>query len=232
MVAECCAFVETSDRDSERWAAHRAWAESLRGDSTVITFNYDLAFELLCPTNNLQLPGCPPCPDPNRPDLYKLHGSIDWKRAKRGGRFERQPDAPAFSVMTPNGRERGVATPGPSKLDRSEELKDLWERAMNAVKAAEAVFFIGYRFPPTDVHARNEVLAALARNPARPTVGVVLGPDARNDTTQRLVRLLGSVLSTDVEVYPYYCEEFFTLWTVQAKAQLVRFKERQVLSVR
>lgn len=52
VIAECCAFVESSDPGSERWRAHRDWAQLLKGDSSVITFNYDLAFERLHPKHN------------------------------------------------------------------------------------------------------------------------------------------------------------------------------------
>ncbi len=31
MIAECCAFVESSDENCERWRAHRDWAQSLDG---------------------------------------------------------------------------------------------------------------------------------------------------------------------------------------------------------
>jgi hypothetical protein len=212
MIAECCGFVKSSDPQCERWQPHRLWAQALDGPTAVITFNYDLAFERLLPKHNLYIPHADATYEPDLPNLYKLHGSIDWKRTE-DGHYARHKD-PDFSVTTRKPNERGVATPGPSKLSHSTELKELWDMAMTAVRQAECVFFVGYRFPPTDVHARNELLKAIGENKSLDFLGIVLGPNTEGEAIKRLVRFLLSVTKARVRIYPYYCEEFFTLYVV------------------
>ena len=82
------------------------------------------------------------------------------------------------------------------------------------LRSAEQIFFVGYRFPPTDVHARNELLKAIGENKSLDFLGIILGPNTQDDAVKRLERFLLSVTKGRVRTYPYYCEEFFTLYAV------------------
>lgn len=113
---------------------------------------------------------------------------------------------------------------------------NLWSAAEAAIRKAEAVFFIGYRFPESDATARGRVLSALAHNE---TVGCLriftaLGPDRQSPESVRLLSLIrhsvglrrrviedmrpeGTVDTTDtltghIEALPFWAEDLLDLY--------------------
>ncbi len=85
----------------------------------------------------------------------------------------------------------GIASPGPKKLEATSSLKVLWDKAVQALQSADAVVFLGYRFPPTDAYARHTLLTAMAEN-GNPYLALhtVLGPDIGSPASVRLRELL------------------------------------------
>jgi hypothetical protein len=104
----------------------------------------------------------------------------------------------------------------------------LWQLARSAIEKANAVVFVGFRFPPSDAIARERLLAAISKNKSRLRVHTVLGPD-RDSATGRLEALLTHALrrggrmtyaeSTmvtidrllSITVHPLYAEDFLGL---------------------
>lgn len=158
------------------------------GDA-IVTFNYDRVVET---ARDAAKGGCivealPHADTSGDVPLFKLHGSVDWQRA--GGSIQSNERADFALVCSDD--EMVIASPGPTKSAVATQLQDLWERALLRIRQAEAVVFIGYRFPPSDSQARRKIVAALIGNESRELwLGTVLGPDTTNKDTQRLKGIL------------------------------------------
>jgi hypothetical protein len=85
-----------------------------------------------------------------------------------------------------------VAVPGPSKRGLTKELfEPLWVQAVNAIERADAVVFLGYRFPESDAESRERLLKAIVVNQQpRLRIHVVLGPDLNQRDVIRMHRLI------------------------------------------
>jgi len=193
IAAECSAFLLGADLDSESWLPFISWAKKLDAMNTIITFNYDRVPELLeqkCNTLAVENPSLEePC-DVAR--VIKLHGSVNW--AYRGSdvfTVERDPNFPFFC----DAAELAMATPGPAKKAVNQRMARLWTRALSALSSADAIVFIGYRFPATDALARDKLLGAIRDN-QNPYLAVhaVLGPNTQEPDTIRLRELLRMTL--------------------------------------
>jgi hypothetical protein len=200
LAAECCAFLKEADTKEETWQPYTDWALSLRANDTIVTFNYDRVVEMTAANHVMVVrPG-------HEDDLnvarhadccavLKLHGSVDWRvaRATNGVIVSIEKD-PAFAVSCVDD-ELAIATPGPSKADTARQYRALWEAAETALREADAIVFMGYRFPPGDADARGRLLGAIETSRAKHvTAHVVLGP--LGDDSRRLEALLRFVLNT------------------------------------
>lgn len=203
----CSAFLTGADPNTERWEPYVKWATRLGSNDTIITFNYDCVLELLNRrSKNIHVvrlggdhgsPGCAP--------LLKLHGSVNWKISglapddstlpKGEEQIEVLPqDDFDFSLKCLD-HELAIASPGPIKKAVSAGwFAELWDIAARAIEDADAVVFIGYRFPPSDSHARQRLLTALSRN-SRPYLAVHTVLGLGSPDTPRLTQLLRFALS-------------------------------------
>ena len=215
-------FLERADLEQERWRPYRRWAELLGPRHTIINFNYDRVVEMLSP-QNLKVAGVDATNvSASFPLLVKLHGSVDWQRCATESDVEikRSPDQ-NFAVTCPDD-ELCIATPGPAKAFRSAELASLWEIACSALREADRIVFIGYRFPETDALARERLLGAIAQNKGEPgpailKVEMVLGPDRNHKDVVRLAEMLrvvadrGRPAQSLVDVHPLFAEDYFSI---------------------
>jgi hypothetical protein len=175
--------------------------------------------------------------------VLKLHGSLDWKKqfistgAGAAPTMFIRRDHPLFALDCPEA-ELAIATPGPSKKREATGFRELWRLARKALTEADAVVFVGYRFPPTDADAREQLLKAIGDNgspdnekrPKQLSLHVVLGKSP--DDADRLASLLHFVCRKDrdearantsrhhetgreyrftVDVHPLYAQDFFTV---------------------
>ncbi|WP_140797701.1 hypothetical protein [Myxococcus xanthus] len=204
IAGSCSAFLSNVNVDTERWEPFVKWAEQLGGNDTVITFNYDCVPEMLgARSKTIRVVGLGEGRASQSPAarLLKLHGSVDWKVVRQGpGPFTEQPTgdeivsvetgmAPDFSLVCED-HELAIASPGPLKRAVSAGwLAQLWDLAIESIREADAIVFIGYRFPPSDSSARERLLGAIRRN-GSPYLAVhtVLGPDSPDQ--RRLKQLL------------------------------------------
>ena len=89
-----------------------------------------------------------------------------------------------------------IGTPGPNKRDITGYLKPVWDEAILAIHNAEAIVFVGYRFPPSDSDARDTILEAVQGNDSpHLLLHTVLGPNVNDESTSRLRGLLESRMS-------------------------------------
>ncbi len=174
VAAECSAFLEGAATTGERWDPYRTWASSLlTKQDALVTFNYDLVLETLDLLPTHIEPTLPRAPVGRSDDLMvlKLHGSVDWQAKE--GTVTRSEDR-HFALKPENASEIVIATPGPSKKSTVlKHLKPLWSLAARALQTADAIVFIGYRFPETDAYARHRILEAIRGNK---------GPDGKRHT--------------------------------------------------
>jgi len=230
VAAECCAFLDGADPETEKWQPYREWSRSLNdGTNAVITFNYDTVLEHL--NSGVVVLGDDDYREARKSKqapIFKMHGSVAWRRTADGA-FE-HADANDFALTCADS-ELAIATPGPGKASLCEELRETWERAIQALKTADAIVFLGYRFPPTDASARSMLLEALREN-KRPHVDVhiVLGPNVNTADPMRLEHLAKCALEMagrwelgpepepgdadgtfKVRKHPLWAEDFFTV---------------------
>jgi hypothetical protein len=231
LAADCSRFIRNGDPASERWAPYRDWMNRIAvdqktpggaGQHTIITFNYDTALEVLRgETHAVVLDPHVEVPQSQIP-ILKIHGSVNWKIAS-GRCWIGRPE----EGLCCEDNEIALAVPGPAK---QRFASDRWRLALAALKTAEAVVFLGYRFPETDADARAKILGALAGSTeSHISVHVSLGPDINARDPMRVRMLLTSVFgrrreddrrdsgrhenSYSLTVHPLFAEDFLCLYT-------------------
>lgn len=236
IAAECSAFLLGADPSSEKWQPYRRWAGLLTApDDTIVSFNYDTVPDLLASAGGtalkVKLPGMPM--SVRDVPLLKLHGSTSWKRVAPPDHSPRftQGQSDYHAIECPID-ESAIASPGPTKRSVTAELGLLWDEAHNALRGADVIVFVGYRFPPTDAYSRERLLDAITRN-ERPHVAlhVVLGPRPDEHVVRLQAMLVwalrlggrrelrqGESLSSTLDktyrlnVQPLWAEDFFSVF--------------------
>jgi hypothetical protein len=206
LAVECSKFLLETDPKSERWEPYRTWRDVLRSgndEHTVVTFNYDLVLETLGLDDWVRLPATA---SDRGSCILKLHGSVNWRKARDGFGVETDP----HFVATCPVEQLAIAPPGPSKSTIAQDFEPLWKVAEQRLQQANSVFFVGYRFPPTDATARRRILMAIPG--ARCGLNIVLGPSDPNGDIARLRGLL-KFRAPDVEarVHPMWAQDFLSV---------------------
>jgi len=173
----CSAFLVRADPSTERWEPFKNWAQRLTPKDTIITFNYDCVLELLNRvTNTISVVRLgEPKRAYNGARLLKLHGSVNWKitgwQPNAAGlptgteKIDAEPQDDLDFALKCADHELAIASPGPLKKAISAGwLAELWRLAVEAIMDADAITFIGYRFPETDSYALKRLLNAIAGN--------------------------------------------------------------------
>jgi hypothetical protein len=196
IAAEVCAFLDRNRDATERWRPYLGWAKNLlRPLDTIVTFNYDCVLEVLNEKLDsesqhidvLDSAGMAEWASIKKARALKLHGSVNWivnDDGKGGVRYDKSKEY-EHAVKAP--LERTIlATPGPGKFRARTALAKWWQKATEAIRHADAIVFMGYRFPPSDSDARSELIGALVENktPNLLNIHAVLGPDQNNDTAR------------------------------------------------
>jgi hypothetical protein len=231
LALDCSIFLRNAQTNSERWAPYVSWAQSLGRGHTVVTFNYDQVPELLSALPGAMLKVIDPEQVEtdieatkllNAAPVLKVHGSVTWRLEKGADGKERI--APRASVKDPTvgdpSADPVLGVPGPGKRGLvSGSLRHLWAAALDAVRSATSVYFVGYRFPPTDADSRSKLIGALAANRNRSVMRVrtVVGPWVNDADAIRLKHLLEAAVGTEssqVRSVPLLAEDFIGLWRV------------------
>lgn len=208
LAAECSAFLENNPRTNEKWLPYKRWASLLNSNHTIISFNYDCVLEKLRDRihheNGNETIFIPTPTEVHKGNVskdkaivYKLHGSVDWFRDMDEIRHLRDYPATDKHFLAVN--DLALATPGPSKqeLIKDTHLGSVWDKASQAIEAAKAIVFLGYRFPPTDSISRGRILGCIRNNflthHREPLIHTVLGSHTANDDSTRLLALLTQI---------------------------------------
>jgi len=197
MVAQCSAFMLNADGKTERWAPFSKWGQSLTASDTVITFNYDFAAELVGNGKLVVAIDDATLKQSTQAKLLKLHGSTNWTKIRNKSDFQISLQDGDFACLDDACfKWRCVGTPGPNKRETTAYLKPVWDEARLAIHNAEAIVFVGYRFPPSDSDAREAILEAIQANDSpHLLLHTVLGPHINDESTSRLRGLLESRMS-------------------------------------
>jgi hypothetical protein len=194
----------------------------------VVTFNYDRVPDLLekqegklkiiLPCENLQTQIEEAREDETAPVL-KVH-AVDWMY-REGALSQPGPEAALCQRL-----DVLLGVPGPQKRSLVKHrggseapLQALWNQMRQEIREAARIFFVGYRFPPTDSDARSDRLGGIRENTARVLkILTVLGPDTGNRNSARLLALLRAVdpenrdISPTVHALPFFAEDFLSLY--------------------
>ena len=223
VAAECAAFLEGADPTVEQWSPFRKWRAELDRWDCVVSFNYDRICEVLPSQGNkcslrTILPADLAADAPRPADvvpLLKLHGSVDWEFTDDRTSVRRA----AAKIQDQAGTDRvGIATPGKTKQSAaSKAFKPLWDEATVRIATAQAIVFVGYRFPPSDAFAREQLLGAIRQNNVKNLqITTVLGKHGAD--SERLGELLRFALRkrgrADGKLYepPLYSQDLFSIW--------------------
>lgn len=206
VAAECSTYTAHCDVRAEAWGPYVDWACKLGESDTIVTFNYDLALEKIGEAKDVRAIGVGTIAFPHNHqgelrtlegsgvcEIFKLHGSADWA-FNDGGVYKRLKGL--GEVADPGGFQLLIATPGATKARHvGKALRVLWGRATDALSEAEAVVFIGYRFPPSDSASRARLLKAIGDNKCPYLkIHTVLGPNVNDPDVVRLKGLLTHTL--------------------------------------
>jgi len=228
----CTAFLLRAEQnprivdESEQWDPYRRWFKMLHpGHDTVVSFNYDRVPDLLADHGRrLQRRDLFMSPfvdgktveglAPNAVPLYQLHGHVSWRRRSSDMTVELESArrAPDKSIAHLHPDEAVIGIPGQTKLGMpSGLLKCLWEPAKAALRSADAIVFVGYRFPETDNLAKRTLLDAVKANREDAYVHIVLG--ATNADTPRVQAMLEWTRPKNrVRVHPLWAEDFLAAY--------------------
>jgi hypothetical protein len=194
-VAAECLFTEPMNLSPESWQPYRSWANGLTSNDSIVTFNYDLVLERSYADNGttphvVVMPGKPRLD--GYTNIYKLHGSVNWRSINDGDDVEVRN---AGDILTDKQMPL-IATPGPSKrLHAAGLLASIWKLALETIRNADIIVFIGYRFPPSDSEARRTILQAIRQSKRQELMlHTGLGPRTSDDDTIRLKAMLEAVL--------------------------------------
>jgi len=230
VAGSCCAFLRDAVVSQERWDPYLTWAKAMGTWDSMVTFNYDRVLEVLDAFEVVAPNAVAAAGKTTKAEVFKLHGSVDWQRQGKSPNARYVPIGDREFALGCDGPEIGIATPGPTKRVATGELRVLWAEAMTRLKRADAVVFVGYRFPPSDAEARTQLLGALALNLSpRLKLHVVLGPERGPDVV-RLEELLRYMMhqagreetrpgdpgtsgfTFRLTTHHLFAEDFFTVW--------------------
>jgi hypothetical protein len=191
LAAVTAEFVQDAAMDTERWKPYRRWIARVRENDAIITFNYDRVLEMAHQAD-VRASASPVA----APRISKLHGSVDWSYDEHRRLVKGQNP---WSIIADPTKDVALGVPGPAKIMSSaNEFVQEWNHAAHALRSADIIVFIGYRFPETDSHAKQTLLTAIRENHQTTshhlTVRIVLGPK-RGDDAERLEGMLRWTLS-------------------------------------
>ncbi len=135
--------------------------------TTVITFNYDIALDYAFYIHGVDINYCI-TPDGNSSTfkLLKLHGSTNWKKGNlsntlepisikdylnKKGTWVRRDDQPLpISQSFSSSETAFIVPPTWNKAWHYQQINSVWQQAAKELSTAENIFICGYSFPSTD----------------------------------------------------------------------------------
>ncbi|MEL7565967.1 MAG: hypothetical protein AAGU27_13910 [Dehalobacterium sp.] len=116
---------------------------------------------------------------PRRQLLLKPHGSLNWRYCSRCNHIYLLLDVKkdySCKMTCPEDEHylrEVIVTPTYHKKFLVPQLHDVWMLCFDKIKQAEAINFIGYSFPPGDVHIIHLIKRAVLAGKQRPEINVI-----------------------------------------------------------
>jgi hypothetical protein len=216
-----------SSLEMQHCECHRKLIGLMRPKEHIITFNYDCLLDHTLATHgrskwNARYGYCfrlrgrgaslkgedawqpeVPADKDNSIKVYKLHGSLHFQAETENVVLKKRPYTKQqgqlkFSVIPPESNKRydqGI-------------FRGLWSKAGSAIHANQTLVFIGYSFPPTDLHSSALFRTSVKRNSLKSLV--IVNPDRSARFRTREILKRGLRTSTKVLVYDTL-DEFVTV---------------------
>lgn len=190
------------------------WKSSRKGSRvSIVTTNYDCVFELQLFAaiskrgkvfkdvdfgTSVSSPSSVDFLRPKKSKLgvFKLHGSLNWLRCSRCQRLYVNPqkriaslefwkETRPYNTCLCRGRLRGVmVAPSYVRDMRDSHFTEIWDAALQELRAATEWIFIGYSLPQEDVGIRSLLLRALHSRKRLPKMQLALWDE--HETAMRL----------------------------------------------
>jgi hypothetical protein len=135
--------------------------------------------------------------------ILKLHGSINWSP---GGLFDSYSELmknPYNDNLVP----KPIILPPWWKKDPSKEISVVWNRALDRLRTATRIIFIGYSCPPSDQYMRYLLGAGLNNNISLSSVYVI---NTDQEAHQAVQSLFSKTFRNVKQVKPMSAQGFFT----------------------
>lgn len=156
-----------AESDSRKLRYLDLFCSKLSAADTVITFNWDVLLERRLRKRAVPLEYCPQKGKPGSLAFLKLHGSIDWYRGAElestvGFEVLHRQLYRATWQMISNPHSKPLTDTLPfivpptffKNLRGCADAEEIWAEAFNRLRAADQIYFCGYRFPPEDIFGR------------------------------------------------------------------------------
>lgn len=171
-------FVKFRPNDKTRRIYRKFKQNLITKNDCVISFNYDTTFEKSIPRSCYY--AHIDADDKNKVGFFKLHGSINWKREskKRITRCEVDNKAPVIIAPT-HLKFIGLKNAGslPGHFGQSEVIDEIWKDAEVKMRNADALVFIGYSFPESDLYFSSVLRSVMITSEKNPVI-VLINPDS------------------------------------------------------
>ena len=206
--------------------AYNIFAQKIKNNDTIISFNYDYLLDLEILSNigyfNYAIKFDETAGPQNDKTTYpymrddgvlllKLHGSLNWYYCPTCQTIEKYdnvgtPDAKCMLDKSP--METLIVPPILQNQYNNIYLNKIWKVALHEIRKADEIIFIGYSLPDYDLHVKYLLKKALTMNSSKKRLVVVDKEEADKDTSEienRYKRLFG-----DIEYLPIGFKRYVT----------------------
>lgn len=198
LVHGMCAILESAVK-RESYGVLAEFCRTLTAEDSIISLNYDTVMDhiLMDCIGRIDY-GFPfshvfgPCPEQERSQLLlKPHGSLNWHYCSRCNHIYLFLDqnkgycsCPAVCQEDQHPLREVVVTPSYHKKFLVPQLHDVWMGCFEKIKSADVIHFVGYSFPPGDVHIIHLIKRAILAGTKRPEINVI-SPDSQGTVFDR-----------------------------------------------
>ncbi|MEN3003432.1 SIR2 family protein [Dehalobacterium formicoaceticum] len=194
LVAVICDILEGAVK-KERYGVLADFCHQLTHKDSIISLNYDTVMDhviLDCqgavdygfPFELMDGGGCFSPKQDWKPILLKPHGSLNWLYCPRCNHLyllvssmEKDTALGMKCRRDQHPLSRVIVTPSYHKRFLVPQLHDVWRRCFEAINRAQVIYFIGYSFPPGDVHIIHLIKRAVLAGGQCPEI-YVISPDS------------------------------------------------------
>lgn len=179
---------------------HQTIVENLTAEDRVLSFNYDCLIDHALRTfgsgkwnanegygfevSSAARWNAGEVAPPHTLRLYKLHGSLHFRRTISGVSLRSEP----YERL--KGKNVALIPPEWNKTLTEKPFNGIWRKASIALRNATTTIVIGYSFPATDMHAEALFRISVGQRPLQNLVIVNPNSDARQRTRELLFRRL------------------------------------------